>query len=44
MEVEEKPKKENKAGKWGCIIAVIILALLIIAFFAGIFDFREIGN
>jgi len=41
MEMEEKPKKETNAGKWGCIIAIVILALLIIAFFAGIYDFQE---
>ena len=44
MEVEKEPKKEISAGKWGCIIAVIILILLIIAFFAGVYDFREINN
>ncbi|HET8854776.1 MAG TPA: hypothetical protein VFM60_02530 [Salinimicrobium sp.] len=44
MEVEEEPKKQNKAGKWGCLIALIIIALLIIAFFAGIYDFQEINN
>lgn len=44
MEVEEEPKKQNKAGRLGCLIAIIIIALLVIAFFSGIFDFREINN
>ena len=44
MEVEEEPKKQIKAGRWGCLIAIIIIALLVIAFFSGIFDFQEIEN
>lgn len=44
MEVEDKPKKQNKAGKLGCIIALIVLALIVIAFFSGILNFQEFNN
>lgn len=34
METKEEPVKEKKSGRWGCIIAVIIIIILLLWIFA----------